>query len=235
MAQSSPHFGRIRSSDSYWIALVSIEVLIAKRLKPSGRRGDQNTVRFGSGAGPEVVQRVQHAERALGDQRAAVLAHAADDFGHPDRIAREQLVVFRRAQEAHDAPLDDEVVDDLLRLRLGQRAFAQVALEVDVPERRQAPGRHRRAVLLLDRGEVAEVGPLHRLARVARPARRCRSRSSTPSPSAPCSERICSASSSRRRITSSVEWRSSSSCLLALPCRRSGSRRRTAPRGGSRR
>ena len=54
MAQSSPNFGRIRSSDSYWIALVSIDVLMAKRLKPSGRRGDQNTVRLGSGAGPRL-------------------------------------------------------------------------------------------------------------------------------------------------------------------------------------
>jgi hypothetical protein len=41
MQLSSPHFGRIRSSDSYWIALVSIETLIAKFLKPTGSRGDQ--------------------------------------------------------------------------------------------------------------------------------------------------------------------------------------------------
>jgi hypothetical protein len=37
-------------------------------------------------------------------------------LGDPGWIAREQLVVFRRAQEADDAELDDEVVDDLLRL-----------------------------------------------------------------------------------------------------------------------
>ena len=59
MAASSPHVGRIRSSDSYWIALVSIDTWAQKRLKPSGSRGDQNTVRFGSGAGPEVVERLQ--------------------------------------------------------------------------------------------------------------------------------------------------------------------------------
>ena len=40
-----------------------------------------------------------------------------------------------------------------------------------------AAHRHRRAVLLLDRGEIAEVDPLHRLAGVASPAPRCRSRS----------------------------------------------------------
>ena len=46
--------------------------------------------------------------------------------------------------------------------------LAQVALEVDVPERGEPPGRHRRPVLLLDGGEIAEVGPLHRLAGVRR-------------------------------------------------------------------
>src|SRR5678815_4143510 len=53
--QSSPHLGRIRSSDSYWIALVSIDAFTANRLKPSGSRVDQNTVRFGSGAGPRLL------------------------------------------------------------------------------------------------------------------------------------------------------------------------------------
>ena len=42
---------------------------------------------------------------------------------------------------------------------------AEVALDVDVPEGRQPAGRHRRAVLLLDGGEIAEIGPLHGLAR----------------------------------------------------------------------
>ena len=77
-------------------------------------------------------------------------------------IAGEQLVVLRRAQEADDAQLDDEVVDDLLRLLLGERARREIALEVDVEERRGAAERHRRAVLFLHAGEVAEVQPLHR-------------------------------------------------------------------------
>ena len=51
-----------------------------------------------------------------------------------DRVAREQLVVLGGAQEAHDAELDDEIVDQLLRLRLGERALVQVALEIDVEE-----------------------------------------------------------------------------------------------------
>ena len=124
----------------------------------------------GLGRWSEVVQGVQHPECALGDERAAVLAHSTHHLGYPNRIAGEQFVVLRRAQEAHDAPLDDEIVDDFLGLRLRQRPFAKVPLEIDVPERGQASRGHCRAILLLDGGEIAEVGPLHRLARVARRA-----------------------------------------------------------------
>ena len=136
--------------------------------KLSGSRGEYQMVRFGSGAGPEVVERVQKPEAGLRHQRPPVVAHAADGLRHPGRIAGEQVVILGRAQEAHDPQLDDKVVDDLLRLRLGQRAFREVALEVDVEERRGAAQRHRRAVLFLHGGEVGEVEPLHRFARGAR-------------------------------------------------------------------
>ena len=116
--------------------------------------------------GAEVVEGVQHAERGLGHQRAPVLTHPSHHLGHPYRVAGEELVVLGRAQEAHEAPLDHQVVDDFLGLGLRQRAFAQIALEVDVPERRQASCRHRRPVLLLDGREIAEVGPLHGFAGV---------------------------------------------------------------------
>ena len=86
-------------------------------------------------------------------------------------IAGEQVVVLGRAQEPDDAELDDEVVDDLLRLLLGNRACGEIALEVDVEERRRAAERHRRAVLLLHARQVAEVEPLHGLFRVRRRTR----------------------------------------------------------------
>ncbi|GAA3412960.1 hypothetical protein GCM10018952_27760 [Streptosporangium vulgare] len=54
MAVSSPWTGRIRSSDSYWTELVSIDRRAQNRLNGSGSRCDQNTVRFGSGAGPRL-------------------------------------------------------------------------------------------------------------------------------------------------------------------------------------
>src|SRR5690606_6740686 len=95
-------------------------------------------------------------------------AHAADRLGDPRRVAGEELVVLRGAEEANDAELDDEVVDDLLRLGLGEHAGGYVPLEEDVEERRRAAEGHRRAVLLLDRAEVGEVEPLDGLPSVAR-------------------------------------------------------------------
>ena len=63
---------------------------------------------------PEIGQRMQHAVAALGHQRLAAEAHAADAFGRPVRVAAEQRVVFRRAQEADDAQLLDELVPQFL-------------------------------------------------------------------------------------------------------------------------
>ena len=171
MAPSSPHARRIVSSLSNWIELVSMATLAAKRLNPSGRRGEYQIVRFGSGAGTEVVQRLQEAEAGLRHQRAPVVAHPADRLGDPRRIAREQLVVLGRAQEPDDAQLDDEVVDDLLGLFLGERARREIAREIDIEERGGPSERHRRAVLFLHAGEIAEVQPLHGFSRVARRAR----------------------------------------------------------------
>src|SRR6188474_3890057 len=54
VAVSSPSVDRRRSSDSYWMALVSIDTWAQNRLKPSGSVGDHNTVRLGSGAGPRL-------------------------------------------------------------------------------------------------------------------------------------------------------------------------------------
>src|SRR4051794_37996437 len=54
IAVSSPKRGRMRSSDSYWIDEVSIDTCVQNRLNPAGSAGDQNTVMFGSGAGPRL-------------------------------------------------------------------------------------------------------------------------------------------------------------------------------------
>jgi hypothetical protein len=52
IAASSPISARMISSDSNWIAEVSIDTWAQKRLKPSGRASLHSTVRFGSGAAP---------------------------------------------------------------------------------------------------------------------------------------------------------------------------------------
>ena len=95
------------------------------------------------------------------DQRPPVVAHAADRFRHPGRVAREQIVIFGRAQETDDPQLDDEIIDDFLRLLFGQGAGSEVAFEIDVEEGRHAAQRHGRAILLLHAGEIAEIEPLH--------------------------------------------------------------------------
>ena len=89
---------------------------------------------FGSGAGPRLCQSVQHAIAALGHERPPVEVHAADAFSRPVRVAAEQRIVVRRAQEAHDPELLNELVPQLLCAGLIQRAFTQVAFDVDVEE-----------------------------------------------------------------------------------------------------
>ena len=133
-----------------------------------GRVPEDREVRLGRRA--EVAERLEEAEARLRHERPAVEADAADDLGDPRRVAGEERVVLLRPQEAHDAELDHEVVDDLLGLLLGERAVGEVALEVDVEEGGGAAERHRGAVLLLDGGEVAEVEPLHGLLRRRRRA-----------------------------------------------------------------
>ena len=55
------------------------------------------------------------------------------------------------------------MVDQLLRLALGQGAVVEVALDVDIQEGGHAADRHSRAVLGLDGGQIAEVEPLDSL------------------------------------------------------------------------
>ena len=114
-------------------------------------------------AGSQVLkgQRVEQTERGLGDHGAAVVAEAGVGPGRPVRVAGEDGVIVLGTQEADDAQLHDDVVDELLGTGLVQRAVLQVTLDVDVEEGRVAAEGHGGAVLALDRGQVAHVGPLH--------------------------------------------------------------------------
>ena len=99
---------------------------------------------------------------------AAVGRKARVGPGGPVGVAGEDLVVVLSAEEAHDAQLDHQRIDDLLGFNLGERAVVQIALKVHVQERGEASDRHCGTVLALDGREVAEVGPLHRFFRVRR-------------------------------------------------------------------
>ena len=122
---------------------------------------EDGEVRLGGGA--HVLERVEETEIVLRDHVAAVHADARHLERRPDRVARKELIIGGDAREFHHAEFQHDVVDELLRLRLGERAAREVALDIDIEEGRDAPDAHRCAVLRLDRCEIGEVEPLHRL------------------------------------------------------------------------
>ena len=117
----------------------------------------------GLGRGAQVVERLQEAERGLGDLRAAVVEASADGLGDPRRVAGEDVVVGLHAQVAHHAELDDELVDEFLGEGFVDQAVRQVVFDEDVEERRDVAQRHGGAVLLLDGGQIGHVDPLYGL------------------------------------------------------------------------
>ena len=108
----------------------------------------------------KVVQGLKKAKARFRYQRPAVVSHAANRLGDPSRIAGEKVIVFRRAQKANDAQLDHEIIDDLLGLRLGDRASRKVPFKVDVEEARRPAQRHGGAVLFFHGRQIAKVKPL---------------------------------------------------------------------------
>ena len=120
---------------------------------------EDGDVRLGCGA--EVTQGLQETEGGLGNQGTSVFAEACIRPGCPVGVAGEDLIVIDRAQEAGNAELDDQRVDDLLGLELGEGSTIKIALEVAVEECGETADRHCGAVLGLHGGQVAEVGPLH--------------------------------------------------------------------------
>ena len=108
-----------------------------------------------------VVQGVQEAEAVFGHQCTAVQAHTADGFGGPNRVAGEQFIVFRGAQETHHAQFHHQMVNQLLRFAFGQRTGFQVALDVDIQESCHAAKRHGGTVLRFHGSQIAEISPLY--------------------------------------------------------------------------
>ena len=92
---------------------------------------------------------------------AAVVAKASVGPGCPVWVAGEDLIVVDGAQEANDTQLENQGVDDLLGVFLGDDASGEVALEVAIEEGGQAADGHCGAILGLNGSQVAKVGPLH--------------------------------------------------------------------------
>src|SRR5689334_11194386 len=110
---------------------------------------------------------MQKPKTRLGYQRSSVVSHTCDRFRNPGRIPGEKIVIFWCAKKSNDTQLDDEVIDYLLRLRLGQVTRGQVALEVNIKKGRSPSQRHGSAVLFLHSRQIPEIEPLHRLLGVA--------------------------------------------------------------------
>ena len=96
---------------------------------------ENRDVRFGSRSQMLERERVEQTERRLGDHGAAIVAEACIRPCRPVGVAREDRIVVLGAQESHDAQLHHQIVDDLLGVGLGDLAFLEIALEVDVEER----------------------------------------------------------------------------------------------------
>ena len=106
---------------------------------------------------------MQIAERVFRDKGLAVDAHAADGFGDPGGVAAEKLVVFRRAQMAHQAQFDDKLIDQFLCFGLGENAGLQITLQINIQKRGGAAEGRGSAVVFLNAGQIAEIHGLHGL------------------------------------------------------------------------
>ena len=118
-------------------------------------------ISVGLGSVSHIHERVENTAAFFGIERATVQPHSADRLGHPGRVAAEQLVVFLNAHEFDHAQLHYKVVDQLLRVRFGNGALFQIALDINIEEGGVSADAHRRAVLILYGGEISEIQPLH--------------------------------------------------------------------------
>ena len=133
--------------------------ILRQLLRPQHRQ-----VRFRCRA--EVIKRVQVAETSLGHQRAAVHAHSAQRLRHPHGVTGKKVVVFRCAEETHDAELDNHLVHQFLRLFFRQFAFEDILLDINVEESRGTTDGHRSTVLVLHGGQISQINKLHGFARI---------------------------------------------------------------------
>ena len=120
----------------------------------------------GFGCRSEVGEGVEDTEAGLGHHGATVHTHTTDRFSYPNRVTREESVVLRSAEEAHDAELHHELVDEFLSFYFRELTSLDVAFDEDVQEGRHTTDRHSSTVLVLDGSEVSEIYVLYSFASV---------------------------------------------------------------------
>ncbi len=100
---------------------------------------------------------MQNSERGFGDERSAVHAHTAYTFRNPSRVAGEKFVILLSTHKFDYAELHYKVVDKLLRLRFRKSSVCDIARDINIKKSRVSAYGHCRAVLVLYRGEIAEI------------------------------------------------------------------------------
>ena len=115
----------------------------------------------GFGCRAEVIQGMQITVRCLCHQRTAVNTLSAQRFSHPNRVAGEQVVVFRSTQETDNTQFDNKLVDQFLCLFFRQLAFANIFFDIDIEESRSTSERHGCSILILYGCQVSQIQELH--------------------------------------------------------------------------
>ena len=93
---------------------------------------DQEVSVASIGRGVDANANWAEVERLFVDEARWIVSNTGDRFRNPGGIAREEIVVFWRSQESNDPEFDDEIVDDLLRLLLGNGSTGKITREVNV-------------------------------------------------------------------------------------------------------
>ena len=114
-------------------------------------------------AGTHVLKSMEPAEAGLGNHRAAINANTTNGLSDPLRVSREELVVLRSTCKLDHTKLHNQVVNNLLNLRLSEGTTSKIALCIDVQEGGVTTNGHCSTILLFYGCKVTQVEPLNSL------------------------------------------------------------------------
>ena len=114
-------------------------------------------------AGAHVLKSVKPTEAGLGNHRAAINANTTNGLSYPLRVSREELVVLRSTSKLDHTKFHNQVVNNLLNLRLSEGTTSKIALYIDVQEGGVTANGHCSTILLFNSSKIAQVEPLDSL------------------------------------------------------------------------